>query len=796
MAIINNNNTNNLCYGSRTAYIDISQISFVTESENILFSSFDIEWSGDIDNETILSSDSRLLSNLKNGTYQFIIKSLINNDILGPYISTITSPSELFIDEVQYQNYSCNNTAYVYISVSGGTPPYSYRVGSTTRVSNENFLKIDGLSPGSYNIIVSDNNNCSTTGSSFEIFDATFLYSNESSIPPTILDGFGTLKFDITGLGPFNLSFKNLDEDNKSLFINSLETEHISNFDFITNRYSYEIKNLLSPSTYSLTIQNNYGCVLTIDEVDILNISPLTVSLKIKENIRTQLYAPVRTLPIYDTIFIPYKFISNNSELWQYIKTLKIQDNIIIKINEEISEFLITRNMLDKCQVTNDEVEILKLGNNSDDWFFYFHIAPGLNPDIEPDLLNSTISIVDQKNNRFFDLVLGLSELGNIETEKTSIIRGSFILEDNIHNQFVNSQYKQIGSSRMDNVYVSVGDNTGNEENYQFETINTKKTIFKNLYLLNYVTTLNFLEKFNVLNQYVTTKQTICDSSADDYQYMINIRNLLRTMNNTQNLLEIYVYNLDSVDNNGSIDIVIDGNDTLQLSDSTYVDNEYYINYYSIDQKSEDPQSLILNNKQLSGFRVDNIKNGYFIIRIIDIYKNKPKNILYNNTNIIYDNHFIASKKILQNFNKLIFDKFLYGDILVYVGARGENQPIIDENIPRPFFIQPPTISTIELYQTIKQTEDVTNTSKLLVNIERNIKHWIYGPRNYIMNFAKNTLFINLLPGVYIIQGDEKDLVNNYLYQNEYRILVNENSENNIDIIFNSYQNQLFIQKN
>ena len=140
-------------------------------------------------------------------------------------------------------------------------------------------------------------------------------------------------------------------------------------------------------------------------------------------------------------------------------------------------------------------------------------------------------------------------------------------------------------------------------------------------------------------------------------------------------------------------------------------------------------------------------------------------------------------------------DQFLYGDILVYINDRNEAVNI-DANLPQPLVIIAPTTTPVEEYFIIKQTEDETNTGKLLVNIDKPIKHWIYGPKNYKKSFTHNTLFINLLPGVYTILGDDQDLLDNNLYQNEYRILVEDNFDDSIDIIFNSYQDQLFIMDN
>jgi hypothetical protein len=69
----------------------------------------------------------------------------------------------------------------------------------------------------------------------------------------------------------------------------------------------------------------------------------------------------------------------------------------------------------------------------------------------------------------------------------------------------------------------------------------------------------------------------------------------------------------------------------------------------------------------------------------------------------------------------------------------------------------------------------------------------IIGPKNYYNSFNEDTTFTNLIPGVYIIKGDDTYLADNLLYQNETRIILNNNSNELVNLIFTEYQNKLNI---
>lgn len=787
MPTINSTILNNNCYNDRSSSITISQIIF-SSSELETFSDYILQWSGDIDGDSIISNDKRVISNLINGSYFLNIVSLVDNSIIGPYTFSITSPEQLSFKGVQSTPYSCNNNGSIFISIDGGVPPYNYILNTITHTSSNKEITINNLEPGNYTVSVADANNCSIVyNTELEILDSIISISNIITLSPTKYDDFGYIEFQLDGIGPFGLSFINNSNPNNNIILHKLETKYIASIQ--NNSYLYKIDNLLRPGTYGLIVTTD-NCSLVVDNIQIPNINPMTVSLDLTSNQKQNFFSPQICLPFYDTILIPYKHIASNSNLWNLIKTFSLKDSIHIKVNGIVSELFIVRNMLDKYGLDNNKIEILRLGNNSSDWFYYFYIAPGFNPENEPEILSSDIKIVDPNTQEEFDLILGLTEDNTIDTQNASVIRGSFILSGPDHSQFVSLPKISSIYNRADNIYVSIGE-PDIPNNYEYVVKKSNKSLYKNLYQLDYVTTLNFLEQFNVLNQYVNINQTACNTNQTDYQYILNIKQLLIDLNNRNNISQFFVYNLDNSVNTGSVRVNISGNNNFNLLNEQ-IENSYTINYYSIDTKSTQPKPFVRNDNIINSNTLDTLDSGYIIIRIKDRYNNTPLFVDFNNIVESYDDHFTSSKNILQKYNPILTDQFHYGDILIYISSG------IDTNVeglvspPPP---QEPQNTTLP-YDTIEQTKDTTNTSSLLISINSPIKHWLYGPKNYKQSFNRDTLFTNLLSGLYIISGDTTELQTNQLYQKEYRILIDPNTENDIYISFDSYKDQVLIRDN
>ena len=128
------------------------------------------------------------------------------------------------------------------------------------------------------------------------------------------------------------------------------------------------------------------------------------------------------------------------------------------------------------------------------------------------------------------------------------------------------------------------------------------------------------------------------------------------------------------------------------------------------------------------------------------------------------------------------------------MGIKGDaSPPIPDPSVPQP---SPPvpTIPVIPPEPNIEQTHDDSNTSSLFVTLYSNITCFLYGPKNYKHSFKENITFTNMIPGVYRIVGSDKELFDNNLYPQEFRIVIDKNTTNNIDINFVSYKDKVFLK--
>lgn len=792
MANIVYSQINNTCFNDALGSIFIEQINFTTPSEQASFSSYNIQWSGDFESLSQISADSRITEFLRNGNYSFSIISNINSSILGPYNITITSPPELLITDVKYNKYSCSSDGgRVRVYVTGGVPPYNVYVGGVSVTTSESDILLSGIIPGSSEVTVIDTNNCSYTfDKEVIILDSIIEATFAEILAPTLYNSYGTIKVNITGYGPFNMWFTNL-TTNEVIFIDGLSTEYIDSV-INDNEYNYKIDDKLVPGEYTVNIKNNFGCSLETS-VSVPNIAPMSVNCFITNDDREIFINKQLSLPIFDTILIPYKHIQQDSDLWKLIKNYSLKDVINISIDNNKKQYKIVRNMLDKYCLDENKVEILRLSNSSDDWYYYLYIAPAINLSANFNLVNSQYSIIDPSSNESYPLIFGLTTDGVLDKENPSIIRGSFLLNGIDHNQFVNTTSYVNFTDKKNNAYISFDDSRS--EDHDFFIHNISKKILKNIYVADYVTAINFLEQFNRLNIYVNINDTACNSSIEDYRYMLQTKELIESINNLNNVTNTYIYNIDNISKIGQINISIGGPNSFILENNVSDTNSYDISYFTFDDESTNLSTFYRNNEPIKTTQLRNIGEGYIILRIKDKYNNIPRSITFNSTTFDYDNHFVAAKNIIQKFNRNITSLFNYGDILCYVGSKNNSNPLIDDtSLPKPD-VQPPPQPPVVSSPVIEQTHDSSNTSSLVVNLYKNIMCTLYGPKNYQHLFNTDITFTNMIPGVYRIAGNEKELFNNNLYSQEFRIVIDRNTTNNIDIDFVSYQDKVFIKE-
>lgn len=793
MATVEYEKIDNLCFNDTLGSIFVDQINLSGTFEQENFSDFIIQWSGDFDSGSQISSDGRIAEFLKNGNYSFNIVSTIGPYNIGPYNIEITSPPELKITNVKYTKYACSidgGSATVFIS--GGLPPYNVVVGSIAVVSSGSIASISGIIPGDARVIVSDANNCSYEyDQDIQILDSTMNAVVTEVIPPTLRDSYATIKMTITGYGPFNIWFTNL-YTNEITYIDSLYTEYLSKI-ISETEYRYIIRDKLVPGEYSISIKNNFGCSFLTSLV-IPNTTPISVNCFIVNDDREIFVNKKLSLPIFDTILIPYKHIQQNTNLWQLIKTYNLKDNIVLTVDNKQKQYKIVRYMLDKYCLDENKIEILRLGNSPEDWFYFLYVAPSINLLINPNFVNLKYEIFNKQLNEGYPLTLGLTSEYEIDRENASLIKGSFLLDGLDHNQFVNSETYINFTDKKNNAYVSFENSV--EDDHAFFIENVSKKVLKNMYTSGYITSINFLEQFNRLNTYININDTACSLSNKEYQYIQNIKELLRSINDLNNINNTYLYNIDNISKLGQISLSIDGQDSFLLEGGSIQLNQYDINYYFFDEHSASLSVFYQNNEPVKTNYIKNISDGYVIVRIKDIYNNIPKFLTFNNNTVNYDYHFASAKNIIQKFNRNITPLFLYGDILCYVGSKeNPSPPIFDNTIPQAPELNEPN-DPVEIQDiVVEQTKDISNTASLQISLYKEIACTLYGPKNYQYSFNTNITFTKMIPGVYRIVGNDKELFENNLYQQEFRIVIDKNTTNTIDIDFVSYKDKVFIKE-
>lgn len=133
------------CFSERTGAIDLR----ITAPDN----RYSIQWTGP-DN---FSSNQEDLNNIPAGSYLLQIRNGSNETVLEETITVAEPSTALDFENIEITDANCESpTGQLNIKAGGGTMPYSYFVGNTRYESPE----IQDLVPGSYAVIVRDNNGC------------------------------------------------------------------------------------------------------------------------------------------------------------------------------------------------------------------------------------------------------------------------------------------------------------------------------------------------------------------------------------------------------------------------------------------------------------------------------------------------------------------------------------------------------------------------------------------------------------------------------------------------------------
>ncbi|WP_300022165.1 T9SS type B sorting domain-containing protein [uncultured Maribacter sp.] len=212
---------------------------------------------------------------LSDGTYTVIVEKIDDNSCTATSATTVTltSPNALTADLKQTAEFTCFNTgATLQASANEGTPGYEYQLELTdntvirTYTTSTQFLNVPA---GTYHVRVRDDNNCEAVSTATVTVSqpetiafgltATQCYDgqNNGTVTATVTDGNGSYSFRING-GAWQTPSPITD-------------------------VTYTFSNL-SEGTYDVEVNDEYGCVSTLQSITIaptisLSVVPVNASL-------------------------------------------------------------------------------------------------------------------------------------------------------------------------------------------------------------------------------------------------------------------------------------------------------------------------------------------------------------------------------------------------------------------------------------------------------------------------------------------------------------------------------------
>jgi gliding motility-associated-like protein len=234
------------CYGSNNGAISCTisgGVPFTTDPPQ------NISWTGP-DGFTATTAN---ISNLKPGTYSLVVSDNSPCQYTNTY--TITEPDDIVISTDSEKDITCNgaNNGSVSISVKGGTLPYSF-VWTKDGISYATSEDIANLSPGKYEVTVSDANHCGPKTAQYEITEPTAL--TVSLVSQTNILCYGSA----TGAVSVNATGGTQVETSPGVFgynyLWSGPDGYISTNQNISN---------LKAGHYTLNVSDQNGCITTLE---------------------------------------------------------------------------------------------------------------------------------------------------------------------------------------------------------------------------------------------------------------------------------------------------------------------------------------------------------------------------------------------------------------------------------------------------------------------------------------------------------------------------------------------------
>ena len=147
-------------------------------------------------------STSNSVNNVSAGTYSVTVSDGLG--CISINTVTLTEPSAISVSTTT-NNVSCNgqNDGQINVNTSGGTPTYTYDLGSGSQNNNQ----FSNLTAGNYTVTITDANGCVQT-SSTQVTEPTILNVSVNSITNPTCFGFSDGNINVSGLGgtsPYSL---------------------------------------------------------------------------------------------------------------------------------------------------------------------------------------------------------------------------------------------------------------------------------------------------------------------------------------------------------------------------------------------------------------------------------------------------------------------------------------------------------------------------------------------------------------------------------------------------------------
>lgn len=260
------NKVNVLCYGNQTGTIDITVTGGTLP--------YTFVWKKDTE-QTVYATTEDLINNLKSGVYSVVIKDDNNCETTLSNI-TITQPnaSLSIIDaDTKIKNLSGFETknGSIEVSITGGTPLYTYawRVkGSPAIIGNAKLL--DQLAIGTYELTVTDANNCSIVKEYTLIQPDKLLITAINETESIKCFGYkqGVLKATITGGAPIGVP------DTNKNYIYRWYNELAPSVTVSTTNPT----DLLIAGNYFLEVSDGFGNSFTSNKVTINEPTPVKIN--------------------------------------------------------------------------------------------------------------------------------------------------------------------------------------------------------------------------------------------------------------------------------------------------------------------------------------------------------------------------------------------------------------------------------------------------------------------------------------------------------------------------------------